>query len=777
MKKLLDNAVAQKTALNLTVGSTLTPAQQAQLTSDIVWYVTTRITMPDGSIKQVLKPQLYLCTATKESLTYNPDQGTSSIAATNINILDPNTANILTNNTSNPNGTLVVNNAGQIIASQGMNMIAKEVNNIGQTTGNGVIKSNTTNLITSGDITNSSGLIISDSNLNLVSTQGNILSQTLVKTQYLEKGGYLEKKQTELGMGKDFFQTLGQEALIKSTNGDFDMNAKQNTMLIGSEINAKNNVNIATEGSFIATTQTTSKQSTTASGYVSNMGFKRVDEIDINASTTNHASNINAANLNINSGYNTQTGTANTTSGAGIFVQGSNFNIINTTNLNSSGNTSILSAKDTTTHIHQTEIHESDPWALMGSIIGGVALGVITGGSGIVAVAGVGTGLLANKLTGTSAINTDITKTETNVASNINSDTLNINSGLDLNGNLIQNNPQNGNINIVGSNLTTLNALGLTAAGQTNILSSQNTMFHLHQDIEQKHDINGILVAMSSGAGTGAATGATVGAGSGAVVGAIAGAGVGAGPGAAIGALFGGISGAIGGLISGFTTGMNLMTTKILTTTETITNAISSNINTGGNIDLTSNAGHGNDNALPNTVNNKNDVTVLGSNINTSQTLTIDTNGNNFNKLVANNIQTTTEKYEKHEADYGKVAADSAIENAITGSISGLLSGIMVPIAAGNISLNVIKTGLSSTTIPMSIPYATAILGFGSGVIPFWSYPVVTVTRAIIADGIGYALKDYTEIETDSHFESNQENEKIISKIESNINANNLILK
>jgi len=44
----------------LTPGVALTAAQMAQLTSDIVWLVSETVTMPDGSTRQVLVPQVYV---------------------------------------------------------------------------------------------------------------------------------------------------------------------------------------------------------------------------------------------------------------------------------------------------------------------------------------------------------------------------------------------------------------------------------------------------------------------------------------------------------------------------------------------------------------------------------------------------------------------------------------------------------------------------------------------------------------------------------------------
>ena len=72
VKRLIDNAGALQAQLGLVVGQPLTAAQQAALSKDIVWYVTTTI---DG--QQVLTPQVYLSSVTLTAA----DRGGAMIAA------------------------------------------------------------------------------------------------------------------------------------------------------------------------------------------------------------------------------------------------------------------------------------------------------------------------------------------------------------------------------------------------------------------------------------------------------------------------------------------------------------------------------------------------------------------------------------------------------------------------------------------------------------------------------------------------------------------------
>ncbi|SCK21901.1 filamentous hemagglutinin [Variovorax sp. HW608] len=57
---LMDAGVAFAQQYHLTPGIALADAQMAQLTSDIVWLVEQRVTLPDGSTQRVLVPQVYV---------------------------------------------------------------------------------------------------------------------------------------------------------------------------------------------------------------------------------------------------------------------------------------------------------------------------------------------------------------------------------------------------------------------------------------------------------------------------------------------------------------------------------------------------------------------------------------------------------------------------------------------------------------------------------------------------------------------------------------------
>ncbi|MDT8870785.1 hypothetical protein RAA17_05595 [Komagataeibacter rhaeticus] len=99
MELLLDNAVSESNALDLTFGVALTASQQAALTQNIVWYVPETV---DG--RSVLAPKLYLA----------PGQATltdgAEISATNVS---------LTGSSINNTGTINASNALSLTATSG----------------------------------------------------------------------------------------------------------------------------------------------------------------------------------------------------------------------------------------------------------------------------------------------------------------------------------------------------------------------------------------------------------------------------------------------------------------------------------------------------------------------------------------------------------------------------------------------------------------------------------------------------------------------------------
>ena len=98
MQALIDNAATQSSSLGLTLGQALTPTQQSQLTSDMVWYVS-----KDVGGKSVLVPTLYLASGHEALIG-------ATITAKNVSL----TASSITNS-----GTITGSNSLDLAATSG----------------------------------------------------------------------------------------------------------------------------------------------------------------------------------------------------------------------------------------------------------------------------------------------------------------------------------------------------------------------------------------------------------------------------------------------------------------------------------------------------------------------------------------------------------------------------------------------------------------------------------------------------------------------------------
>ena len=78
---LMDQGLSEARTLNLIPGVTLTRAQIAALTHDIVWMVSREVTLPNGTTEKLLVPQVFLSRLHEKDLRPNG----SLIAAQNIN--------------------------------------------------------------------------------------------------------------------------------------------------------------------------------------------------------------------------------------------------------------------------------------------------------------------------------------------------------------------------------------------------------------------------------------------------------------------------------------------------------------------------------------------------------------------------------------------------------------------------------------------------------------------------------------------------------------------
>lgn len=136
-KHLMDNAIGSKTALNLSVGVSLTAEQVAALTHDIVWLESTTV-----AGQQVLVPVLYLAQA-------------SNRLAPNGALISGTDVNLITGSNLNNAGTLRA--TGSLLANVGGNL-----------TNSGLMEAGgRLDLLSGNNLTNRAGGVISAGNVNL----------------------------------------------------------------------------------------------------------------------------------------------------------------------------------------------------------------------------------------------------------------------------------------------------------------------------------------------------------------------------------------------------------------------------------------------------------------------------------------------------------------------------------------------------------------------------------------------------------------------------------
>ncbi|MDY7560905.1 filamentous hemagglutinin N-terminal domain-containing protein [Pseudomonas sp. CCC3.2] len=163
LKYLMDNAIASKNALNLSVGVSLTSEQVAALTHDIVWMESEVV---DG--QTVLVPVLYLAQA---------------------------------NNRLAPNGALIQGSDVTLIAGKNLDNAGtlKATNNLAATAGNDLVNSGLVSagsrlsLLAGNDLTNKAGGIIAGRDVSITAVSGDVLNERTV-TKAQASNGYVSTR-------------------------------------------------------------------------------------------------------------------------------------------------------------------------------------------------------------------------------------------------------------------------------------------------------------------------------------------------------------------------------------------------------------------------------------------------------------------------------------------------------------------------------------------------------------------------------------------------------
>ncbi|MEN1833479.1 filamentous hemagglutinin N-terminal domain-containing protein [Pseudomonas lijiangensis] len=163
-KYLMDNAIASKDRLNLSLGVTLTAQQVAALTHDIVWLEEHEV-----AGEKVLVPVLYLAQANNRLAPTG-----ALIAGNDINLI----------------AGKDLKNAGTLLAS----------NNLSATAGNDIANSgliqagNRLDLLAGNSIVNNGGGVLAARDINLVAVEGDVINERSVHTYDMRSGSYTQSK-------------------------------------------------------------------------------------------------------------------------------------------------------------------------------------------------------------------------------------------------------------------------------------------------------------------------------------------------------------------------------------------------------------------------------------------------------------------------------------------------------------------------------------------------------------------------------------------------------
>ncbi|SFN59831.1 filamentous hemagglutinin family N-terminal domain-containing protein, partial [Formivibrio citricus] len=171
-KALMDQGVTMAQQYNLTPGISLSAAQVAALTSDLVWLESRSVTLPDGSNQQVLTPVVYLARVHADDLKPNG----ALIAAADLTLQTSGTltnSGTLRGNSLTLQGNDVINRGGNIDGSTQTLIVANQdiVNESGTVNGGRVALLagrdllNTTQAIQLADASGSNTLLGSRGNL------------------------------------------------------------------------------------------------------------------------------------------------------------------------------------------------------------------------------------------------------------------------------------------------------------------------------------------------------------------------------------------------------------------------------------------------------------------------------------------------------------------------------------------------------------------------------------------------------------------------------------
>ncbi len=414
---LMSAGLTQVNELQLIPGVALSPAQIAQLTSDIVWLVEQEVTLPDGSVTKALVPQVYVrlndndiapsgAVLAGNSVNLNVDHGDINTSGT---IAGRNVVNISADNINNVRGFITgthvaltandnINIEGGSVAATD-SLIAQAGNNLtvqSSTTALDVRMAGTANRVQSQVIDRVAGLYVSNPDAVLVASAGNDLNlmaaaiqntgasgQTLLQAGNNLNIGTVETTTDSYAAGRKSWRKEQSSTEVGSdiaTNGDITLKAGNDLEVKASGISSEaGNLN-ATAGGDLTITAGTNTLTSEAYRKVKTTSRKKEYRDTLNE-TTRTGSTLSAENITL------QAGTGST---GNLAIEGSNVVSTNGTTLQATGDITIASVDNIHDETHTKKEKKS---------------GFSGGGSSI----GYGTSKLSQKQTGTTVTQTGST--------------------------------------------------------------------------------------------------------------------------------------------------------------------------------------------------------------------------------------------------------------------------------------------------------------------------------------------------------------------------------
>jgi filamentous haemagglutinin family N-terminal domain len=269
MQALMDSAGTQAASLGLTYGTALTAAQQANLTSDMIWMVTVTV---NG--QQVLAPVVYLAASTKK--LFENESGGGGMAAktvtleassiTNSGSIKGGTVNLAaTNNITNDGGTIAGSDSVRVVSTMGSVINKTETVSDGK---GGTTLGSTGSISSGGKLVVAAGRSIINEGANMSASGGAVLVAR--EDIYFDTVATGSSSSSKSGNTSSSSSTVKNNKSSLSSGSNITMVSGRDTTLAGTDVSAKGDVNVYASGNVNVVDRedsTTKHSSTSTEGF------------------------------------------------------------------------------------------------------------------------------------------------------------------------------------------------------------------------------------------------------------------------------------------------------------------------------------------------------------------------------------------------------------------------------------------------------------------------------------------------------------------------------